>query len=166
MTNKALLDFVKETNLKIISISKIHEQLLQMEIVEDINIKNYLEELINEIIKSQTERPDDYQLKLSIQEITLNMDKTVTLGLIVNEIISNIIKHAYTTGEKGIITCRITQSNERITVIIGDCGKGMNSQQGKSIGLQLIHALVESLAGNINEDHSKGVLYTIEFHKT
>lgn len=168
MKNEVLSDFVKETNMKIISISKIHEQLLQMEVVENIKLGNYILDLINEIITSYTQDPSDYLVESNIEEITLDMDKTVTLGLIVNEVISNIIKHAYPEKQKAPIVCDIYSKDvSTISVKIGDFGQGMSDKNpSKSVGIQLIGALVESLEGEIQIETETGVIYHIDFPRS
>lgn len=164
---QAFLDFTRETKNRILSISKIHEQLLQMEEFEEVSIKGYLEELINAIVSSYAKNPKNYTIQLYIQDFKLGMDKSVTLGLMVNEIISNIIKHAYSTDESGIIRCNIhVEHDEMIAMEIGDYGKGMDQEKSisnESIGIKLLSALVQSLDGTIEIKNEIGFMYYIRF---
>jgi two-component sensor histidine kinase len=104
-----------------------------------------------------------------------NMDTAVPLGIIVNELISNSLKHAFTEGEEGEIRiqlCREEKNNKTHTsffsLTISDDGKGVpeNIELGRleSLGLQLVSTLVDQLDGKIELKRAQGTEFRIEFN--
>jgi len=154
------------TNCKdrIIAMSMIHEQLYKKENLSSIKLSNYLEEIcytLSIAYQIQTK----IKFNLAIQEVTLNLEKTIPFGLIINELLVNAIKHAY-PNEKGSIDITITEINKCIKISVADYGVGFDlNKKTESLGNDLVETLIEQLDGELNVvSNNKGTIYTIIFN--
>ncbi|MFT6245389.1 MAG: two-component sensor histidine kinase, partial [Crocinitomicaceae bacterium] len=100
---------------------------------------------------------NDITLNIEADEISLNINTSIPLGLLINEIITNSLKHGFDVNQTGEIYLRLHNdgaSNYRLC--IGDNGNGydkdFNIEDAESLGLQLIHSLSEQLSGTISRD--------------
>ena len=95
-------------------------------------------------------------------------DLAVPCGLIINEVVSNSIKHAFNDGRKGEILIQFTKKSENVyRLIIADNGvglpAGLNLEHSDSLGIQLIQALSEQIDGTLKIESENGVKYIIDF---
>lgn len=99
----------------------MHEHLYQTETLAQVNIKEYIKKLLEDLTifyKAKIKK------ELEIENIQLDIDTAVPLGLIINELATNSIKHAFPTG-KGTITIKLTTKNNKIELTVADNGIGM-----------------------------------------
>ncbi len=165
--DQALLDYIKETKTRINTIARTHDQLLKLEEFDQLDVKDYLEDLIISLIASYTTDGSTYPLDVTIESQKLSVDKILVLGLLTNEIILNTIKYAYEPGVGGPIFVKLKRLRKGMQLVIYDKGKGIenevDSKDGITSGLDLIELLVQQLKGSITKNTRKGVKYTIEF---
>jgi two-component sensor histidine kinase len=106
-------------------------------------------------------------LILTLDELFLNLDASIPCGLIINEIISNSLKYAFTDNRDGIIFVTLKVKNNQVKIEAGDNGVGIpehiNIKQTETLGLQLVDTLVEQINGSLILDRSKGTKFIIEF---
>ncbi|NQZ76461.1 MAG: PAS domain-containing protein [Ekhidna sp.] len=117
-----LNQFIQETRNRIFAIANTHEHLLRLEAIENLYVKEYLEELLASIKQSMS-NDGVYNVSLSIQDIYLQVDIVVSLGLLVNEIVTNIFKHAYDPQVGGPITISLKVMAQSALLIIRRRGK-------------------------------------------
>jgi PAS domain S-box-containing protein len=165
LNNEVVNRFVKETNSRLLSMAQIHEQLLKIEEVDQLNIATYLESLVKDLMKGYADKETKYKIDLSIPSIQMHIDKVLAIGLIVNEALSNTIKYAYKDAKDGHVEIKMSEKKDRFHLLIGDSGVGMKDKQGNkdSLGIQLIFALVKQLDGRCELNTDNGVSYQIEF---
>ncbi|MEQ8548931.1 MAG: PAS domain S-box protein [Cyclobacteriaceae bacterium] len=165
LNNDVINNFVKETNSRLLSMAQIHEQLIKIEEVDQINISTYLDELVKDLVKSYSGKSKKYNLNLSILSTQMHIDKVLAIGLIVNETLSNAIKYAFTDEEEGEITIKLEQKDKGFHLSIADNGKGLppGYESKQSLGIKLIYALVEQLDGVCSIENNNGVTYHIMF---
>jgi len=122
-----------------------------------------LESLTRDIINFQAPRPIKIRLETDIDDIPLEMDKCIPLGLITNELVRNSLKHAFPEGE-GIITVNFKRQGGKCKP---DNGKGLpkdfDIERLSSLGLQLVLGLVRQLDGQFVIESDGGILFSIEF---
>ncbi len=161
----------KESQNRILSMSKIHQTLYESKDFSKLNLKNYISELVKDI-QSGYEVEDDIELQLDIDDhIYLGVDSVVPFALVVNEILSNAFKYAFKEikSDKKIITIKIRQDKDKVTTVyIGDNGVGMpsnvNWEHPTTMGMDLIQTLVNQLDGTVRLHTDKqGTNYTIIF---
>jgi two-component sensor histidine kinase len=150
----------------------VHEMLYKRDdYLSKIELKPYIEELCEYLIRSIKGSTDTIELKLDIAEIKLSIDTVIPLGLIINETVTNALKYGFPEDKKGEILIRLGDSNNnKYELYLGDNGIGfpedVNPKNSKSLGLKLIHNLSRQLRGTIERDlATKGTYYRIIFEE-
>jgi len=157
---------LKDTENRVRSMAILHEKIYRTKEISNINLKEYIEEIIKELLISYK---TDKKIKLyaDIKDVDLNIDKAINCGLIVNELITNSIQHAFNDIEKGKIKIKILQEADEVFINISDDGSGFREDyedvKTKSLGLQIVESLVKQLKGTIKKENSHGTKFTIQF---
>jgi PAS domain S-box-containing protein len=164
--DKEMQMIFKESQNRVMSMALIHQKLYLSKNQLSIDLQEYINELIQHLMKSyDTGKHIDVDVK--VNNVSLDNDKVVILGLIVNELISNALQYAFPEGKKGSITVHMNRTNSGISLIVKDNGKGfpqdINYRRTKSLGLQLVNTLVDQLGGNINLKQNNGTEFDILF---
>lgn len=107
-TSKVIEAF-KDSQNRIISMALIHEELYESKDMVTLDFASYLQKLATDILNSYTTK-DQINLKLNLKQIYLGMDTAIPLGIVVNELISNSIKHAFPAGSDGKIQINLCES--------------------------------------------------------
>lgn len=159
---------LRESINRIQSMSAIHETLYKSKDFSAINFPDYLLELTHNIITTYKSNPVlEIKVISNLSVLKLNIKQAVPCGLIVNEIITNTVKHAFVNREVGKIYLTVNLVGEKVNIEIGDDGIGMPEnfivEDSESLGLQLVDSLVEQLDGAFEIDSSNGTHFKIEF---
>lgn len=164
---------LKNSQRRVLTMAMIHEMLYKKdEHVELVPLAPYLQELSESLIASSNAKNSlDINLELNIPDVNLKVDTIISLGLIVNEIITNSIKYAFNPKEKGIIYLKIEQHTEYTYQLnIGDNGIGFSKENSEkpsnSMGLKLIESLARQIKGDIKKSfdlEENGTHYTLTF---
>ncbi len=109
------------------------------------------------------------KVNIIIEEIKLDVEKAIPLGLIVNELLSNSIKYAYPDGKPGIVDVWLKKgSNNQFSLIVSDDGVGLpndfNLDSANSLGLQLVNMLSKQLKAKLSYRENNGAEFTIKFN--
>jgi len=140
------------------SMALIHQDLYNKENLTDIGVKEYVEKLTSELFS--TYRVDDSQVKLQmdVDDMDLDVDTLVPLGLILNELITNCLKYAFADSEGGVLSVSLTLENDMLLLRVKDNGVGYDpsSLREDSFGSTLVNALVEQLEGELRIEHQGG----------
>ena len=164
---------LKNSQRRVLTMAMIHEMLYKKdEHVEHVPLAPYLQELSESLIASSNAKNTlDIDLELDIPDINLKVDTIISLGLIVNEIITNSIKYAFTPEEKAIIYLKLEQNDQySYQLAIGDNGVGFSKEKSdkpsNSMGLKLIDSLARQIKGEIKKSFNleeNGTHYTLTF---
>ena len=158
-----------ESQMRIKSISLIHEKLYQSESFSAINIRNYLTDLASGIIGSFSGMGNKIHLELGIQSGDITMNEALSYGLILNELITNSIKYAFKDIEHPSISISWTISDTQKIFEYADNGPGFEFKTSDfrkgSIGLELIKTLVRQVKGKLEYSNNKGSVFTITVKK-
>lgn len=150
-------DFVDLSSKRINSIMLLHQYLYQFDSFSNIDFKNYIY-LLTESILEIFDKKNSIQINLFIDNIKFSQSTAMPLGLILNEIVSNSLKHAFTNREYGFLNISVIQlKNNFFQLIIEDNGIGFSSDylSKQSFGLELINLLAKQLNGTIIIDTEK-----------
>ncbi len=156
---------------RINSMGIVHEMLYKSKDLNRIDYGAYIKELVNTLILAMKGDKSKIKLVTDVENIFLNIDTSIPLGLLINEIITNSLKYGFSESEGGTITVKLTQVGTfSYKLLIGDNGSGIpaevNFRNTKSLGLKLIHKLALQLQGNVEQDNSKkGTHYLITFQE-
>ena len=157
---------LKESQGRVKTMAMVHEKLYQSDSFAKINIKEYLENLVSDIFYSYGIKTGSIESVLDIEDININIDTAIPLGLIVNELVTNSVKYAFPQGE-GTIKIKITSLTDETELIIADNGIGVpedfDIEKIETLGLQLVNNLVNQIDGDIGIDGSNGTEYKITF---
>lgn len=159
----------RESGSRIRSISTVHELLYATKDLSSIPIKDYIENLIKNLASTFSGPKLIIQYKLDVEDIQISMENAVPLGLIINEIFTNSMKHA-AVDNKVNLTLDISKKYDKITVIATDQGNGFDFEEqlnkDKSIGLLLISELAEQINGQLERNiTSEGTKYILSFEE-
>jgi len=165
------INIFNDSNNRILSIALIHEKLYQSRDFESIDVKDYINELASNLLNSYG-RTDNVKLDINVENVTLDIDKSVPCGLIINELLMNSLKYAFPDGRKG--TIKITfkpKDNNMLQLTISDDGigiaKDLDIRNTKTLGLNLVIQLAESqLNGEIILLRDRGTEFQINFRGT
>ncbi len=163
------LGLLKESQNRIKTMAYIHESLYQNKTFTSINFSDYVSTLTNNILQSYAASIQKVRLVLDVQKVILNLDTSIPAGLIINELVTNSIKHAFTDANDGIILINLYTKNNSLFLEVSDNGKGfpedIDFKNTNSLGLQLVNTLIEQLNGSIElkENKYKGTSFFINF---
>jgi len=166
VSDKKTLDLLRDVRNRIKAMSFIHELLYQTDDFSSINFSEYITNITNNLVYSYSPN-NTIDLKLDVGILFLDLDRAIPCGLIINELVTNALKYAFRSRDKGEISISLTQTNDFIRLVIADNGNGfptgIDYRNTESLGLQLVVTLVEQLRGEISLDNSNGTKYTITF---
>ncbi|HXC06432.1 MAG TPA: tetratricopeptide repeat protein [Bacteroidia bacterium] len=162
-----VLSIFQDCQNRIFAMAAIHEKLYERNALSDINIKEYIENLITQLMDTY-QRDNEVESDPVVETETLQIDTLITLGLITNEVVSNAFKYAFPEpGRKNRITFKLTSAGPNaFLLLIGDNGIGSTvalEDEHTSFGMELIKILVSQLRGNITRLPVQGTLYEIRF---
>lgn len=165
--DKRILEILLESQNRIKSMAFVHESLYQTKDFSNISFKEYVENISRNLLHSYGSIDAPPSLSLEVDDIQLNLDIAIPCGLIINELLTNSLKYAFAKGKKGKINIVITLKAKKVSIVIGDNGKGLPKETDfrntETLGLQLVVSLIEQINGKIKLDSKKGTKFTIEF---
>ena len=159
----------REDQNKIKSIALVHERLYESSDLENVDLNEYTKKLVNDLSKSYGTDPKHIILKNNVGKIYIDMDTATSCGLIINELVSNSLKHAFKGELSDKIIIEFNLNDNYITMDISDNGIGMPNNidfnNPDTLGLQLVKTLVNQIEGNIQYNWENGTQYSIKFKK-
>ncbi len=153
------------------AMATVHELLYKSNDFSGIDYKEYLNRLIDTLVESMKGEINNIQVDITVDDIHLNINTSVPLGLLINEIITNSLKHGIEADKPGRIYVEIyADKSPNYTLKIGDYGKGIpkdfNISDTETLGLQLVTSLIDQLSGSIERDFTThGTHYIIQFQE-
>ncbi|NGP89730.1 sensor histidine kinase [Fodinibius halophilus] len=162
-------DVLKDSQSRIQSMALIHDKLYQTESLSDIQLDNYLHELVEAIHGTFTEYSSDVELKFDLEPADIDIDHVIPCGLLVNELVVNAFKHAFTAGQKGVLTVSLKKINGKVELMVADNGPGLPDDfsfgSGESLGSMLIQTFATQLEAEteIITDGESGAAFKFTF---
>ncbi|MBI5569382.1 MAG: PAS domain S-box protein [Desulfomonile tiedjei] len=140
---------LNDSQIRIRSMALIHEQLYESRDLARIDFAAYLDKLSGALLRSYAAEAGSVTLKIESDPVLLGIETAIPCGLIVSELVSNCLKHAFPRGRRGEIRIELRCSGEnQYTLVVSDNGqgfpKGLDYRKSKSLGLRLITNLAES----------------------
>ena len=172
ITNKSVLDEFSTIKSRIRAFSIVHDKLHMSDNMKQIHLSDYIRSLAEELFQTYKSIQSNIKFEINIQyDLSLELNKAIYMGLVINEIITNSFKHAFPDGYTGTGIISISAQaghDDIITIIIGDNGIGMppdfESTKSRTLGMNLIHLLVEKqISGTLEMSKDKGTRYVISF---
>jgi len=143
-----------DTERRIHAIAQVHRRLYTSDDVEGVDMKDYLEALVAELGSAWASDEPRRRLLLDAESIRLPTDRAVSLGVIVNELVSNAFKYAYAPTAPGEVRVSLTRDgDDGFVLTVEDDGKGMDAApriQGSGLGSRMIRAMAQSLGSTVD----------------
>ena len=146
------LSVLNEGKNRVKSMALIHQNLYQEDNLAGIQIKSYFEELCETLFESYNISEGQIELVTDIEEMLLDVDTVIPIGLIMNELITNALKYAFPDQRNGMITIDLHERNNQLHLAVNDNGLGMEKEalsNKKSFGHKLIEAFLKKLDATI-----------------
>jgi len=165
--NPELVQSLTNLQLRIRTMALVHEMLYRSSDFEKISFPGYLRSLVSVIAGTYNRR--DVELSVEADEAVMDIEASIPLGLIINEILSNSYKHAFPDERAGKIWIRfdIDQHTGINTLVLKDNGIGMpgKADQGqlKTMGLQVVRILCDQIEATLVITNDPGATFTITF---
>ncbi len=160
-------EVIRSNQNRIHSMALLHKKLNISESVNDINLKRYITELAELVKESYDTYKKTIQLNISCAVETITIENALPTGLIIVELVSNSIKHAFNDRSVGIITINISkdESKQKTQLYYADNGNGfnINNTSEKGLGLEIILGLIDQLNGEIESKGNAGFELSIWF---
>jgi len=160
----------QESQSRVRSIALFHEKLYQSKDLARVDIAGYLRGLSTGLFATYGVNPEQVILSARVQDIPLGVDAAIACGLIVNELLSNSLKHAFPDGKKGEIRIVLHGEGDRVTLEVADDGIGfpanLDFQSHSTLGLRLVCILTEQIQGTIELDRREGTRFVVRFDRT
>lgn len=166
MENSAATGALDEAKSRVQSMMVLYDKLYHSTDHQNISMAEYLPFLVREIVKIFPHAPS-VSVETNVEDFTLGANRLMPLGILLNELLTNIMKYAF--GENGAGTVRVSASVEdgAVTIIVEDNGIGMpesvSVEQSTGFGLGLVASLVRQLQGTIRVERDKGTRFVLEF---
>jgi len=162
-----LKEILLESQNRVKSIALVHEELYQSMDLDRIDYTRYLRKITRNIFDTYKVDTNRISLRLSEETVYLTISKAVPCSLIVNELISNSLKHAFPDGRIGKVSIEFMLFHGEYILRYSDNGVGMppnfRIESPKTLGLELINGLVKQLTGTMKIDLGEGIRYEIRF---
>ncbi len=169
ISDEKVLSILRESQNRIKSMAIIHEKLYRTKDFSSIKFSEYVENLAESIVRTYEYNEAEIEIVFNLEEVLLNLDMAIPCGLIINELISNSLKYAFNSNEKGKIEINLSESNEEVKLQIADNGVGIpkeiNFKKTETLGLQLVNTLTQQLEGTIELEVDKGTKFKLNFKK-
>jgi PAS domain S-box-containing protein/excisionase family DNA binding protein len=168
LEDAALRQVFQESEQRITTMALIHETLYQVSDMASFHLAPYVQRLSETLLRAYGGEAGRVTLTIHLEAVTLPLDSAVPFGLILHELLSNALKHAFPDGQAGAITLDLRATpDQHVTLRVADSGVGVpdgfDLYQTDSLGLQLVCALTEQLGGTLSVARQGGTTVTLTF---
>ncbi|MCX6909813.1 MAG: DUF3365 domain-containing protein [Verrucomicrobia bacterium] len=166
--NQTALDTLQETGNRVRSMALLHETLYRSETLGRVNFGSYIENICGHLFRSYGPKAARVKLESRLEEVSIDLYQAVSCGLIINELVSNALKHAFPDARTGRIMVELRRSPQgEIVLTVADDGVGMppgaDIHQTGTLGHQLVFMLAEKLHGTVEVTRENGTTFRVAF---
>jgi PAS domain S-box-containing protein len=163
---------LRDAHSRVLAMSLIHEQIYQSDTLADLNFGDYVMQLVERLFGAYCVDSSRIRLDLSAEAIQLTVDHAIPCGLILNELLSNSLKHAFGDGREGVIRVHLRRTvkgsgAEYVELEVGDNGIGLPAdfqlKDSKSLGLQVVHTLIRQLRADLVISRDGGTTFVFSW---
>lgn len=166
LKNKEAFDAIQKSQHRLYAISLLHQKLYRTDIVREIEMENYINDLLHNF--RDTFDMQNINFEVDLDPLVLDEAQAISVGLILNETITNAIKYGFLTNQKGIIFIEMKAGeNFMVNLQIKDNGIGFPEgfKTSNTLGVNLISGLAQQLDGEVNFFNENGAVIQIKFVK-
>lgn len=167
IADPAVAELFSESRNRVRSMALVHENLYRAGNLAKISMEVHVRALVAQLRQAYGLESQQIALQTRVSDVHLEMSRAVSSGLIINELVSNALKHAFPAGQPGRIWIELTATDEEATLVVGDDGVGLAPSfeltACNSLGMQLISDLTLQLHGHATVSRTPGTTFTISF---
>jgi PAS domain S-box-containing protein len=167
ITDERARSIFHDSQNRIKSMALIHETLYQSNDLSRINSAEYVRKIIAHVQRSYRVNPEAVRIVARVDEVSLSIDKAVPCGLIINELLSNALKHAFPQERTGEVRVEFCAEGDVCRVRVSEDGvgipAGMEIEKTNSLGLKLVRTLTGQLGGELSVGNAVGAAFEIVF---
>lgn len=168
VTDPTILSVITESQHRVKTMALVHEQLYQTRRFAAINFRSYLQALTENLLHTYNTPSQNVEVKLDIEEnVWIDIDVAIPLGLIISELVSNSLKYAFPESRDGRIEISLSREGEKYILVVRDNGigmpPGMTWEESRSLGLRLVRMLTRQIDGSIERLPGTGTGFRIGF---
>ncbi len=155
---------VKDGQIRVKSMALIHQKLYQKDNLTGVEVSDYINDLAKSVFQSHNVHKDTIELKIDVDKMILDIDTITPIGIIINELIVNALKHAFTENNKNpTISISLHKEEDKLVLKVQDNGKGfkVTTKKEKSFGMKLIKSLSRKLKADFSIESKDGTLITL-----
>ncbi len=160
---------VREGKNRVQSMALIHQNLYSEGNIKGICVKEYISNLVQTLADSYNITNDKVKIITNIDDLKLDVDTMIPLGLMLNELVSNSFKYAFKNQQHGELNITLTELNEKLNLIVSDNGIGypndLNVKTTTSFGLKMIRAFAQKLKASLNIYNNNGAVVEMQITK-
>jgi PAS domain S-box-containing protein len=162
------LSVFNDSVARVHSIALIHERLYQTKNLDRIEMAGYLQGLVSEItrVNASSQRVGTQVL---VEKLFFDLDRCVPIGLIVNELVANALKHAFPerTATAPVVIVALHEGTHEYALVVRDNGRGLNPEKRRegSLGLRIVESLAQQLGGKLRLEQEQGTAWHVTFSK-
>ncbi len=157
----------KESQERARSMALIHERLYRSTDLKRIDFGDYIRALATDLFRTYVADSSRIKLELEVEDVMIDIDTAIPLGLIINELLSNSLKHAFPNAKSGKVKVEFKEIDDLCVLKVSDNGVGFppNIEPGQtdSLGLQLVTSLTQQIKGELELKKSPGTTFRISF---
>jgi len=166
ITDPKVLESIKDSQSRVRAMALAHERIYRSHNLSDINLKDYLNYLTKQILQFYNVNQYPIGISVTMDAIMADIDTVIPVGLILNELVSNSLKHAFPDGRKGTISIEgFPEDANTFRFVYHDDGVGMPAgfdwKNTESLGLRLVNSLVDQLDGTLESCDGEGTTFII-----
>jgi PAS domain S-box-containing protein len=166
--DQEMRDLFRESQERVKSMALIHEKLYRSGNLAQIDFGEYVQTLSSSLVRTYAIRAEKVNVKVAVSKIFFGVDTAIPCGLIINELVSNALKHAFPGGRRGTILISLHVDDQGCnTLVVSDDGigfpEGLDFRHTASLGMKLVNMLTGQLSGTIELICSRGTEFRIVF---
>lgn len=168
--NMEALDALRETGNRVNTMAQLHETLYHSGNMAKMSFSGYIDNICAHIMRSYGPDAGNIKLERHLANLNLDLDQAVPCGLIITELVSNALKHAFPEGQNGLITVELQERKDDLVMLkVADNGiglpQGLDVNKSDTLGLKLLSMLTEKLKGSVEVIRDKGTTFQVTFRK-
>ncbi|MDB5465691.1 MAG: pdtaS 9 [Phenylobacterium sp.] len=158
-------DQLKRAVDRIQTIADVHASLYRTSSRDEVDFAGYLQHLCDRLARALL-ADDRLRIELDAEPAGLALDKAVALGVVVNELVTNAVKHAYPPPARGVILVKLRHPGDTLTLWISDKGQGFPpTGPADGLGMRLVSSLVQQVGATLTVERGEGVTFVVQLHE-
>ncbi len=164
-TDAAFSEVLRRLKGRIMSMADLYDLLYRAGEFNEIRLDRYLDRLIKSLIEAYGQDNKKIDIRFRLDSVSIDVRRAIPVGLIINEVITNSIKHAFPGDRGGVVWIRLERGESRIVLTISDDGVGLprnfHAEQSSGLGARLVNMLVAQVNGTLEVSSENGTRFVI-----